>query len=62
MSDMTVNLSCNIITAVTSMAIISAFGASLSVSISAYGVSENSSSNIYVRDYSFSMYAILLKN
>ena len=62
MSDMTVNLSCNIITAVTSMAIISAFGASLSVSISAYGVSENSSNNIYVRDYSFSMYAILLKN
>ena len=59
---MTVNLSCNIITAVTSMAIISAFGASLSVSISAYGVSENSSNNIYVRDYSFSMYAILLKN
>ena len=56
------NLSCNIITAVTSMAIISAFGASLSVSISAYGVSENSSNNIYVRDYSFSMYAILLKN
>ena len=62
MSDMTMNLSCNIITAVTSMAIISAFGASLSVSISAYGVSENSSNNIYVRDYSFSMYAILLKN
>ena len=62
MSDMTVNLSCNIITTVTSMAIISAFGASLIVSISAYGVSENSSNNIYVRDYSFSMYAILLKN
>ena len=50
------SLSCNIKTAVVFMAIISAFGASLSVSISAYGVSKNSSNNIYVTDHSFSMY------
>ena len=46
---MTMSLSCNIITAVTSITIISAFGASLSVSISAYGVSKNFSNDIYVR-------------
>ena len=39
------------------MAVISAFGASVGVSISAYGVSKNSSNDIYVRDHSFSMYA-----
>ena len=49
MGDMTMNLNCNIITAVISMAIISAFAASLSVSISAYGVSKNSSDDIQVR-------------
>ena len=54
---MTINLSCNIKTAVILMAVISAFGASVSVSISAYGVSKNSSNMIYVRDHSFSMYA-----
>ena len=54
---MTINLSCNIKTAVILMTVISAFGASVSVSISAYGVSKNSSNNIYVRDHSFSMYA-----
>ena len=54
---MTINLSCNIKTAVILMAVISAFGASVSVSISAYGVSKNSSNDIYVRDHSFSMYA-----
>ena len=46
MGDMTMNLNCNIITAVISMAIISAFVASLSVSISAYGVSKHSSDDI----------------
>ena len=54
---MTINLSCNIKTAVILMAVISAFGSSVSVSISAYGVSKNSSNNIYVSDHSFSMYA-----
>ena len=43
------SLSCNIKTAVVFMAIISAFGASLSVSISAYGVSKKFSDDIYVR-------------
>ena len=47
------NLRCNIKTAVILMAVISSVG----VSISAYGVSKNSSNDIYVRDHSFSMYA-----
>ena len=51
------NLRCNIKTAVILMAVISAFGASVGVSISAYGVSKNSSNDIYVTDHSFSMYA-----
>ena len=51
------NSGCNVKTAVIFTAIISAFGASLSVSISAYGVSKNTSNYIYVRDHSFSTYA-----
>ena len=59
---MTMNLSCNIITAVTSMAIISAFGVSLSVSISAYGVSKSFSNDIYVRFIHLVCTQILPKN
>ena len=52
------NLSCNIKTAVISMAVVSAFGAGLSVSISAYGVSKYSSNDMYAIDHSFSMFAV----
>ena len=62
MSEMTMNLSCNIITAVTSMATISAFGASLSVSILAYGVSKNFSDDIYVTFIHLACTQILPKN
>ena len=56
------NLSCNIKTAVISMAVVSAFGAGLSVSISAYGVSKYSSNDMYAIDHSFSMFAVQKTN
>ena len=54
---MTMNSACNIKTAVIFTAIISAFGASLSVSISAYGVSKHCVNCVQIRSFFWSVFS-----